>query len=69
MVSSLWSVEDVATGQLMVQFYASLRRGSRKDDALREAQLFVLTRMGKNGPARPALWAAFQLTGATKPLG
>jgi len=60
-VASLWSVDDAATGQLMVQFYQGLKAGKRKDEALRDAMLAV-----KKGKAPPYFWAAFQVNGDTK---
>jgi CHAT domain-containing protein len=57
-VASLWSVDDAATGKLMVTFYQALKAGKRKDDALREAMLAV-----KQGQPQPLFWAAFQISG------
>ena len=57
-VASLWSVDDDATGQLMVQFYQNLKAGQRKDEALRAAMLTV-----KGRKPLPFYWAAFQLSG------
>lgn len=56
-VSSLWKVDDAATRDLMVGFYGRISR-TKKDDALREAQLAVKKRY-----PHPFYWAAFQLTG------
>jgi CHAT domain-containing protein len=57
-VSSLWKVDDAATGYLMETFYAEMDRGTGKHEALRKAQL--ATR--KKFPS-PYYWAAFQITG------
>jgi CHAT domain-containing protein/uncharacterized protein HemY len=59
-VASQWSVEDGATAMLMVRFYQDLRAGRRRDDALRDAMLFVRAQDGKSAPF---YWAAFQLNG------
>lgn len=56
-VSSLWSVEDEATKDLMIGFYANLPNHSRRE-ALRQAQMAV-----KAKSPHPFYWAAFQLTG------
>ncbi|TAN72768.1 MAG: CHAT domain-containing protein [Magnetospirillum sp.] len=56
-VSSLWSVEDEATKELMVGFYAGLAKRPKRE-ALRQAQLAVKARF-----PHPFYWAAFQLTG------
>lgn len=58
-VSSLWQVDDEATGILMLNFYKQLKK-SDKRTALRNAQLSL-----RNGSkSHPYYWAAFQLTGA-----
>ncbi|MFA6345408.1 MAG: CHAT domain-containing protein, partial [Syntrophales bacterium] len=59
LVSSLWQVDDEATRDLMVAFYANLSMMSR-EEALRQAQL--ATR--KKYP-HPYYWAAFLLTGGS----
>jgi CHAT domain-containing protein len=56
-VSSLWSVPDKATRDLMVDFYGNLARMD-KQEALRQAQLRV-----RRQHAHPYYWAAFGLTG------
>jgi len=56
-VSSLWNVDDLATRDLMVDFYANLPKLG-KQEALRQAQLGVRTRRD-----HPFFWAAFILTG------
>jgi len=59
-VASLWSVDDGATGKLMVRFYEGLKDGKAKDVALREAMLTV-----KQAQPQPFFWAAFQVNGET----
>jgi CHAT domain-containing protein len=56
-VSSLWSVDDLATRDLMVGLYSNLA-GMDKAEALRQAQLAV-----KKQRPHPFFWAAFVLTG------
>lgn len=56
-VSSLWSVDDEATQDLMVGFYKELAK-SPKAEALRKAQIAVRAHR-----PHPFFWAAFQLTG------
>lgn len=58
-VMSLWSVDDQATRDLMVDLVGRLREGRAVDQALREAAL-RLRRLDDN----PALWAAFNVFGA-----
>jgi CHAT domain-containing protein len=64
-VASLWSVDDAATADLIRRFYEELRRGARKDDALRRAMLAV---RAVPRTRRPAFWTAFQIIGDTTPV-
>src|SRR5262249_20854187 len=57
-VASQWKVEDAATQELMVRFYAKLKRGAHKDEALRDAMLSVCR---SPQHAHPYYWAAFQV--------
>jgi CHAT domain-containing protein len=57
-VASLWQVDDEATSQLMIRFYAELA-SKPKAEALRAAQLEVM----KSYP-HPYFWSAFYLTGS-----
>ena len=59
-VASLWSVEDNSTKELMVEFYANLRKQERLSLALQKAQLKLLAdpRYG-----HPFFWAPFILIG------
>ena len=43
-LASLWGVSDQSTSELMARFYAELRDGLRKDDALRTAQIDMILR-------------------------
>ena len=56
-VSSLWKVDDLATRDLMVDFYRGLPKLG-KAESLRQAQLGVMKRL-----PHPFYWAAFQVTG------
>lgn len=59
-VSSLWSISDDSTAELMSRFYGYLRRGLPKDVALARAQAHLSRRPAT---AAPYHWAAFQLAG------
>jgi len=62
-VASLWNVNDTATAELMKSFYANLKKGEPKDEALRQAKLTLLK--GKHATWRhPYYWAPFVLVGA-----
>jgi CHAT domain-containing protein len=57
-VTSLWSVNDKSTSELMRMFYRELQRGKDKDEALRLARLrFLKESSVRNG--HPFFWAAF----------
>jgi len=56
-VASLWKVDDLATAQLMTDFYEGLKKTGKRE-ALRAAQLNT-----KRKYSHPYYWASFQLTG------
>ena len=62
-VASLWNVNDTATAELMKSFYANLRKGEAKDEALRQAKLSML-KSKQPGWRHPYYWAPFVLVGA-----
>jgi CHAT domain-containing protein len=57
-VSTLWELEDHATAQLMATFYDHLSKHEEKAEALRHAQLEMVS-----SGAPPYFWAAFELAG------
>lgn len=59
-MTTLWQVDDAATGALMVKFYEQIQAGETPSAALRNAQLAVLT--GDKWQL-PYYWAAFSLNG------
>ncbi|HEY5071561.1 MAG TPA: CHAT domain-containing protein [Caulobacteraceae bacterium] len=58
-IASIWKAEDDSTMALMTAFYAAYRGGATKSEALRAAQLAVLSQ----GYSEPFYWAAFTLIG------
>jgi CHAT domain-containing protein/Flp pilus assembly protein TadD len=66
-LASLWSVGDAPTAELMKRFYGYLKAGQPKDEALRHAQLDLLS--GRAAAAvggessDPFYWAGFELIG------
>ncbi|MCP3964216.1 MAG: CHAT domain-containing protein [bacterium] len=58
-VTSLWRVDDEASGELMKRFYRHLGEGTSAAEALRRAQLGV---MAEERWRSPYFWAAFTLT-------
>jgi CHAT domain-containing protein/tetratricopeptide (TPR) repeat protein len=55
-VMSLWPVSDSVTRELMTSYYRGLKAGLGRGDALRQAQLAMLHR---NGREHPFYWASF----------
>lgn len=65
-LASLWSVPDLETKDLMVEFYRRYLFGEKisKSEALRQAQLAVIEQLRKKyGAAHPAYWGAFVCIG------
>ncbi len=65
-LASLWSVPDLETRDLMVEFYRLYLSDSKmsKTEALRQAQLAVIKNLReKYGAAPPAYWGAFVCIG------
>ncbi len=64
-ISSLWSVKDESTAELMRDFYKNLwLRGMGRHEALRAAQLAMLRRNRmEHGASLPSTWGAFVLSG------
>ena len=59
-VASLWSVEDNATRELMVEFHTQLRDGERPALALKNAQIHLINNTKYNNPV---YWSPFILLG------
>jgi CHAT domain-containing protein len=57
-LSTLWTVDDAGTAELMGSFYRALRAGGSAAQALRQAQLAV-----RETRAHPYFWAPFALHG------
>ena len=63
-VMSLWSVSDIVTQELMVDFYRRIISGTGKAKAMQEASLALMrARREKEGAAHPFFWAAFVCVG------
>ncbi|ABC30128.1 uncharacterized protein conserved in bacteria [Hahella chejuensis KCTC 2396] len=61
-LATLWFINDRAASQLIGEFYAHLNNsGQSKAEALRKAQVSMLSRPGSS---HPSLWAPFLLIGA-----
>jgi len=60
LVMSLWPVSDSVTREMMTAFYAGLKQGLGRAEALRKAQLAMLKRKGRE---HPFYWASFIQSG------
>ncbi len=73
-VASQWKVDDESSRRIMVRFYQELKKGVRKDDALREATLAEMRLRKAAGTAKARThsdayyWAAFQVIGDCTPV-
>ncbi len=59
-LASLWPAEDVATAELMAEFYKALNSGAGRGEALRKTQA---TLIANPDTADPFQWANFLLIG------
>ena len=60
-VASLWDADDRSTATLMAHFYEQIGNGKSVAEALRNAQLAMLTEFGSDMP--PYFWAGFTVIG------
>lgn len=65
-VTTLWSVDDGKTKELMESFYRYIKKGASKDAALRQAKLDFLGKYKSD--AHPFYWAAFIPIGDMQPI-
>ncbi|MFT3698367.1 MAG: CHAT domain-containing protein [Kofleriaceae bacterium] len=65
LVMSLWQVDDFATRDLMAGYYARLKAGKPRSDALRDIQREIAA---KPKYAHPYYWAAFVAAGDNTPI-
>jgi len=56
LVMSLWPVSDYVTRELMAEYYSGLKKGLGRGEALRQAELAMLHRKGRE---HPFYWASF----------
>lgn len=67
LVASLWSVPDEASSQIMRTYFAALKEGLPKDEALRQAKLNYL-KDSPNRLASPIYWAGLVSIGDNQPI-
>jgi CHAT domain-containing protein len=68
-VMSNWSVSDWSTAQLMESFYAYLKEGLAKDEALQKAKIdYIDAQRASSSALAPFYWGGFVLLGNTDPV-
>lgn len=67
-VTSLWSVDDKSTGELMQLFYQNLQNGLRKDEAMAKAKKDFRNANKGTKYAHPFFWAGFIPIGDMAPI-
>lgn len=67
-ITSLWSVNDYATAEIMKALYQNLKEGQTKDQALQKAKLNLVNHAASELTAHPFLWSAFIHIGSEAPL-
>ncbi|MEZ4981980.1 MAG: CHAT domain-containing protein [Saprospiraceae bacterium] len=65
-ITTLWTVNDISSKDLMQSFYASLKKENSKDKSLRDAKLNLIKSDGEK--AHPFFWAGFIGVGDMSPL-
>ena len=60
LVMSLWPVSDYVTREMMTSYYSGLKHGLGRGEALRQAELAMLKRKGRQ---HPFYWASFIQSG------
>ncbi|MCD4682391.1 MAG: CHAT domain-containing protein, partial [Bacteroidales bacterium] len=66
-VMTLWEIEDISSVEIMTGFYRNLKKGMKKDDALRNSKLSYLE---SSDPVQshPYFWAAYVQIGNNNPV-
>ena len=68
-ITSLWSVEDGRTKDIMISFYEYLKAGKTKDGALRLAKLdYILDEKNDRSKVHPFYWSGFIGIGDMRPI-
>lgn len=65
--ASLWNIDDYQTAGLTGHFHAQLKKGLRKDEALRQAKTTMI-QSGDHLRAHPYYWAGMVLHGNAEPM-
>ncbi len=66
-IMTLWSVEDISSAELMINFYQNLKNGMSKDEALRKAKIGHI-QSADPLKAHPYYWLGYVSVGSQSPL-
>ena len=66
-LTSLWSVDDCATSEIMVNYYTCLKKGMAKDEAIAQAKMIYLDSADVND-SHPYYWGAFVQFGSVEAI-
>ena len=66
-ITTLWSINDKFTSEIVAAFYGNLKKTMGKEEALRQAKLAYL-KGSDNFEAHPKYWAAFMPVGDMTPI-
>jgi|GEM_PF-2516697 len=66
-ISTLWPIRDDISKEQVIRIYKNLKKGKRKDEAIRDMQIHYLAE-SRADEAFPSYWAAFQCHGDLSPL-
>ncbi|MDF1867548.1 MAG: CHAT domain-containing protein [Saprospiraceae bacterium] len=58
-ITTLWSIDDKPTAQIMENFYVNLKQNQTKDAALRSAKLTYINNQSSDAKTHPRYWAGF----------
>lgn len=67
-ITTLWSIDDKPTAEIMEDFYVNLKANQSKDTALRNAKLTYIKNQTSDTKTHPRYWAGFVPVGNMNPL-
>lgn len=68
LITTLWSVDDKASADLLRIFYDNIEDGEELDVALQNAKLNFIAQTNSDELANPFYWSGLQLTGSANPV-
>jgi CHAT domain-containing protein len=68
LITTLWSVDDKASADILKTFYDNIEDGKELDIALQSAKLNFIAQTNSDELANPFYWSGLQLTGSANPV-